>query len=357
MSKKLGEVLRAQPGPILVTGHTGFKGTWLMLLLEELGISATGIALPPEKDSLFIRAGLDQTHKGTYLDIRREFEVRKFISELKPSVIFHLAAQPLVLESYQDPHGTFETNVLGTLNILDSAYKLMSPISVQVITTDKVYKNDNNSKAFVETDSLKGKDPYSASKVACEAVVDGYMQMHVKNSNLLVGSVRAGNVIGGGDWSKDRLLPDLIRGFKNGEKVRIRNGSSTRPWQHVLDPLVGYVMAMEYQIENQIQTSFNFGPKEAAFPVSKVSEISKITWGDSASVEIEESSGADLESEFLELNSDLASNRLGWMPQINQISAIETTVRWWKEYFRDESSARELVKKEISDYIEMVVES
>ena len=216
MELMLGKRLRELPGPILITGHTGFKGTWLTFLLERLNVPVIGLSLEPEKDSLFDRAKRTGVIPEAFIDIREFHAISRFISEHQPSAVIHMAAQPLVLQSYKTPRETFETNVMGTANVLDAAFKTNSVEAVVVVTTDKVYRNDNSGQSFVETDPLAGKDPYSASKVGTESVVAAWQQIAKISGGPKVISVRAGNVIGGGDWAEDRLMPDLIRGLVSG---------------------------------------------------------------------------------------------------------------------------------------------
>jgi CDP-glucose 4,6-dehydratase len=249
--------LRALSGPVLVTGHSGFKGTWLTLLLEKLGIEVVGFSLSPEKDSLFDRASRTGAISEVFADIRDYERLNSYINSVKPSAIIHMAAQPLVLESYRLPKDTFDVNVMGTVNVLDSAFNTDSVKAVIVVTTDKVYRNDNSGLAFIESDPLEGKDPYSASKVGTEAVVAAWQQIQRTSGGPKVVAVRAGNVIGGGDWGDSRLLPDLIRSFSSGQKMTVRNPASTRPWQHVLDPLSGYISTLEAVLNDEKITSIN----------------------------------------------------------------------------------------------------
>ncbi len=320
----------SQNKKVLITGHTGFKGTWLTLLLQALGMEVCGLSLPAEKQSLYSmlqREGEIQEH---FLDVRNYDAISRAIQELRPSIIFHLAAQPLVLNSYMTPRETFETNVLGTVNLLDSAFELSSTEIISVITTDKVYKNSNNSFRFTEGDSLEGKDPYSASKVGTEAVVSAWRQMKKFKNGPTVISLRAGNVIGGGDYAQNRLLPDLVRGFSEGRPVQIRNSTSTRPWQHVLDPLIGYVKATEYILAGNDERAFNFSPRGSSLSVAEVAQISEETWGVGAVVQKSDTTN-ELEAETLELDSSRASNILKWVPVWTQKDAVIATIEWWKK--------------------------
>ena len=322
--------LRELPGPILVTGHTGFKGTWLTLLLERLGLPVIGLSLPAKPFSLYERAGRIGAIPEEFLDIRDAELVGAFMSRHKPSAIIHMAAQPLVLESYKAPRQTFETNVMGTVNVLDSAFATDSVKGIVVVTTDKVYRNDNSGRKFQESDALAGKDPYSASKVGTESAVAAWQQISKISGGPKVISVRAGNVIGGGDWAEDRLIPDLIRGFTGDSHVKVRNPQSTRPWQHVLDPLSGYLLALESILGGKPTTALNFGPTDESLPVSEVVAISKANWPLPVSVEFAETLQTEgLEAIALQLDSDLARSSLHWNCAWNQREAVAATIQWW----------------------------
>ena len=325
------KALRALNGPILVTGHTGFKGTWLTLLLEHMGIEVVGISLQAQEDSLFQKLNRLEKISESFTDIRNFELTQRKIKEFEPSVVFHMAAQPLVLNSYKSPRETFDTNVMGTANVLDSCFHTDSVKAVIVITTDKVYKNTNSNKRFVENDSLAGKDPYSASKVGSEAVIAAWQQVARVNGGPRVISVRAGNVIGGGDFAVDRLLPDLIRGFSANIPVSVRNPNSTRPWQHVLDPLNGYISALAHTLEGGKEEAFNFGPTEESLAVGEVVKIAADIWGESAKTVLDKEVIEDKESITLQLDSTLANSVLSWESTWNQKKAIVSTVQWWKK--------------------------
>jgi CDP-glucose 4,6-dehydratase len=263
MEIQLGQRLRELPGPLLLTGHTGFKGTWMTFLLEHLNVHVVGYSLHAEKDSLYDRAERTAAIPEVFADIRDYETLEKFIDQQKPSTIIHMAAQPLVLKSYENPRETFDVNVMGTVNVLDIAFKKDFVKAIIVVTTDKVYRNDNSGRAFVETDPLEGKDPYSASKVGTESVVAAWQQITKVSGGPRVVSVRAGNVIGGGDWATDRLIPDFLRAIDAGETLRIRSPNSVRPWQHVLEPLSGYLMLAERLVTDgaTFAEAWNFGPE------------------------------------------------------------------------------------------------
>jgi CDP-glucose 4,6-dehydratase len=343
----VGKALTALKGPILITGHTGFKGTWLTLLLENMGLEIVGISLPADEDSLFTRLNRIGKIPESFTDIRDFEQTQKKIAEYAPSVVFHMAAQPLVLNSYKSPRETFDINVMGAVNVLDSCFHTDSVKAVMAITTDKVYRNTNNSKRFVENDSLAGKDPYSASKVGSEAVIAAWQQVALVNGGPRVISIRAGNVIGGGDFAEDRLLPDLIRGFSANIPVSVRNPNSTRPWQHVLDPLNGYISALAHTLAGGKETAFNFGPIEESLAVGEVVRIAADIWGENASTIIDKEVIESKESLTLQLDSNLAKTVLGWEPMWNQKDAVISTVEWWKKVLLEKENPSAACQEDI----------
>lgn len=324
--------IRNIDSPILITGHTGFKGSWLTVLLDSLEIPYIGISLKPTPDALYNK--LDRTYlvKEYFQDIRDFSAVREIVAIHKPEMVLHLAAQPLVLDSYIDPLGTFATNVMGTANILESLRQLSSTVYIGAITTDKVYRNDNQVRKFVETDPIMGTDPYSASKASMENVISAWRSMPTTESNLIISSLRAGNVIGGGDLSANRLLPDLIRTLSTGNQPIIRNPEAVRPWQHVLDPLIGYLLALDFSIGTKDHNNFNFGPNDAAINVGKVAEIACEAWGENRTPLIQHTPNAPYEAGNLDLSSQKARSILNWEPIWPQREAIERTVKWWKTH-------------------------
>jgi len=247
---------------VLITGHTGFKGGWLAVWLEKLGAYVYGIGLPPiTQNNLFDLARVSKICDSNFSDINDLFGLKKIIASIEPEVIFHMAAQPLVRDSYNDPIGTFQTNVMGTANLLEASKELESLESIILITTDKVYDNKDWCWPYRETDILGGYDPYSASKAACELLINSYRSSFYDGVSIPIASTRAGNVIGGGDWSKDRLIPDCVKEWQAGRPVMIRNPDAIRPWQHVLEPLYGYMLLAEkIAKDSQISGAYNFGP-------------------------------------------------------------------------------------------------
>ena len=330
--------IKALQGPILITGHTGFKGAWLSLLLRQLDVKTAGISLPAEKNSLYTKFDASVVDQEHFLDIRNREKLNHAIHDIRPSAIFHLAAQPLVLDSYKDPVGTFETNVIGTAHLLDAAFKVESVQSVICATTDKVYRNSERGISFKEEDPLAGKDPYSASKVGTESAISAWQQISHLTNGPMVMAVRAGNVIGGGDFAKNRLLPDLIRGVQNGITTEIRNPESTRPWQHVLDPLFGYVLSLEASLQTDAPKALNFAPEETSLNVKEVVEIAKSAWPEKIEYKIVKEN-SKMESEKLELNANLANEYLNWKPVWSQENSIISTINWWKKVILNEQSA------------------
>ena len=318
---------------ILITGHTGFKGTWLSRILVLAGAKVYGLSLEAEKNSLFSKIENLELEMSTILDIRNSKSIDNYFKEHKFDGIFHLAAQPLVRRSYKEPVQTFETNVMGTVNVLNAVLSNNSATWVIVITSDKVYKNVNKIAGYTEDEPLGGKDPYSASKAATEMVVSAWQTISDYSVNKIkICSVRAGNVIGGGDAAEDRLLPDLIRGFHSNNIVVIRNPNSIRPWQHVLDPLNGYlIVGTNLFNEGATSSSYNFGPGEdSKLTVKEVSEIACSKWPGSRGIDIKIDPSAVHESELLWLSSTLATNELGWHNKLEAREAIKWTIEWEK---------------------------
>lgn len=344
---------------ILVTGHTGFKGSWLTLLLSELGAEVMGISLAPKtaKD-FYVVNRLERFCDSHICDILNFNLIQKEIIQFKPDLIFHLAAQSLVRYSYANPLETYQTNVIGTANILDITKNIESKCAVVVITTDKVYENKEWNYPYRETDRLGGKDPYSASKSCVELLVASYQHsfFHPEkfdNHQKAVATARAGNVIGGGDWSQDRLVPDIINVINNDSPIIIRNPEATRPWQHVLEPLFGYLLLGANLYENPIRFSgpWNFGP----YPedVLKVEELVKnaIRIFGKGSYRIEKNSNAPHEATLLKLDISKVLNELHWKPQLKTNEAIAWTLNWYKELLDNPESILEYSKKCVHKYL------
>jgi len=311
-----------------VTGHTGFKGAWLGVLLETLNIPYVGYSLSAETDSLYERLNRNGSAPELFANILDIKTLNEFIESHNVKAVIHMAAQPLVLTSYKNPLETFAVNALGTANILQAACVAKEVKAVVAVTTDKVYRNSNDGRDFKESDPLQGHDPYSASKVAAESAVDAWRKVVNQSGGPRIVSARAGNVVGGGDWSANRLIPDLIKGFSKPVPVEIRSPNSTRPWQHVLDPLVGYLLALENALCGSETESFNFGPSTPSISVKKVSEIAKTVWPGKTIVNYSESSG-DAEAKTLGLDPSQATQMLDWQSYWSQEEAIASSVEWW----------------------------
>lgn len=351
MEFPLGQRLRELPGPLLLTGHTGFKGTWMTFLLEHLSVPVIGYSLPREKDSLHDRAQRTGFIPEVFTDIRDYEALERFIDLHRPSTIIHMAAQPLVLESYESPRKTFDINVMGTVNLLDIAFRKDCVKAIIVVTTDKVYRNDNSGDAFVEMDALEGKDPYSASKVGTEAVVSAWKQISKESPTPRVASVRAGNVIGGGDFASNRIVPDLIRGVLNDEEVIIRNPASIRPWQHTIEPLVGYIMSLERLLSGESEEDFNFGPIDSQVSVQKLVDIASTIFPEIRNLVKEDAPKNQVyEAMILQLNSEKARKILNWTPKWNSEESIKRTFNWWHSVLNQKADASKLCKEEIRDY-------
>ena len=319
---------------ILVTGHTGFKGAWLSRILVLAGADVYGLALEAETNSLFDVAGDLGLKESSILDIRDRIAVENYFTTHRFDGIFHLAAQPLVRRSYKEPIETFDTNVMGTAHILNAAVINKATHWVVAITTDKVYRNVEKLGGYFEDEPLGGKDPYSASKAATEMVVSAWQTIASHSEEKIsIASARAGNVIGGGDTAEDRLIPDLIRGFHAGEKTIIRNPESIRPWQHVLDPLNGYLTMGSALIAGRtISPAFNFGPgEESKLTVMQMADYACTQWAGSKGLDIQRVPDAVHESGLLWLSSALATKELGWSNRFEAYEAIRWTIDWEKE--------------------------
>ena len=350
MANTFMSVLKQVDGPIMVTGHTGFKGTWMTMLLEKLGLEVVGYSLPPTNSSLFQKLNRTGKIPEVFGDIRNEKELNSFFLSVKPKYVIHMAAQSLVIKSYVRPEETFSINVMGTINVLNASLKSGSVKTIGVVTTDKVYKNNNSGCQFVESDPLGGKDPYSASKVAAESVIEAWNNLRIKNGGPVILALRAGNVIGGGDLSENRIMPDIVRSMISGKEVAVRNPTSTRPWQHVLDPLFGYLIAIlnSKNTQNNRPLAFNFGPTEPSFSVQELLEIIEGNFPGLIKINYRTSELiSNLESRFLDLNSNLAKEELFWEPAWSQKDAIISTINWWQRVIRDESSASNAIHDEI----------
>ena len=317
---------------VLITGHTGFKGGWLAVWLQRLGANIIGIALPPNTTpNLFELSQVEKNMQSHMCDIRDAPALAQLVSKSKPEVIFHLAAQPLVRASYQDPLKTFATNIMGTAHVLD-ALRSQSDVRVAVmVTTDKVYRNQERCYPYCEDDTLGGHDPYSASKAASEIVIAGYSKAFLKEQGVAVASARAGNVIGGGDWSADRLIPDAVRAWSSGQPLIIRNPQAIRPWQHVLEPLLGYLtLAQKLWEQPTLAGAYNFGPHtHEASTVETVVNLACAAYG-AGSVQLDNVSANPYEAGWLALEVAKSRMVLGVNPKWRLSDSVQRTMAWYK---------------------------
>lgn len=344
---------------VLVTGHTGFKGSWLSLWLHKLGAKVVGYALPPvAKPNLFEQLGLERLIDSRLGDVRDSASLENVLRETKPEIVFHLAAQPLVRISYEQPVETFATNVIGTANLLETVRRTDSVRVCQVITTDKCYANSELDYAYREEDRLGGRDPYSASKACAELVVSAYRDSFfsaaaAKRRDVSVSSVRAGNVIGGGDWARDRLVPDCIRALSSELPVVVRNPLSVRPWQFVLESLSGYLCLASYQFINSAHgaEAWNFGPSSGdTRTAAQVAELVVRGWGAGRWVSADSDSAAPHEAGLLKLDSSKAHARLSWRPVYSADEGIAHTVAWYRAAIQPGFDALAFTRRQIDDY-------
>jgi CDP-glucose 4,6-dehydratase len=341
---------------VLLTGHTGFKGSWLALWLQSLGADVVGYSLaPPTQPNLFNLAHVGRDMTSIVGDIRDFQQVVQVVSNHQPSIVIHMAAQALVRRSYQEPVATYATNILGTVHILEAVRQAKAVQALVIVTSDKCYENLEDRRAYRETDPMGGFDPYSSSKGCAELVTAAYRSSYFSCSNgrpsVAVASARAGNVIGGGDWAVDRLVPDWIRAVLEGRETIIRNPDAVRPWQHVLGPLGGYLLLAQRLCEDgaRYSDSWNFGPEDAeARPASFIVERLCHLWGPDARWTVHRGHQPH-EARCLRLDSAKARAQLGWQPHWDLDRALEATVKWYKTY-QSGQDTRPLVLEQIHSY-------
>ncbi|MET4450287.1 CDP-glucose 4,6-dehydratase [Bradyrhizobium sp. RT3b] len=340
---------------VFVTGHMGFKGAWLCSLLARLGAETFGFG-KDERERLLYRELKLARHSGRVGDINDVNALRAALAGFETDVLFHLAAQPIVLTSYADPVGTFETNVVGTVRVLDAARAAVGLRAIVVITSDKVYQNDETSRAYHEQDALGGADPYSASKAAAEIATRAMAHSFFSESDAArIATARAGNVIGGGDWAEFRLLPDAARAIGCGQPLICRNPKSVRPWQHVLDPLAGYVMlAEDLACAKASSDAWNFGPApDDILTVGDVANLFVEAWGREAKWMAElNQNGAHHEAKLLTIDSGCAQRELGWQPRWRSAEAVQRTAAWYRDHAAG-TSAMSLVERDISEFLDV----
>ena len=339
---------------VLVTGHTGFKGSWLSQSLILLGSEVTGVSLnPPTNPNLYSLLDFKDI-RDIRLDVRDRSKLIEVFNEVKPEVIFHLAAQPIVRYSYLNPVETYEVNFMGTLNVLEAIKQQESIKAAVIVTTDKCYENVEKKEGYIESDPMGGYDPYSNSKGAAELLVSSYRNSFFSRDSLLanVATARAGNVIGGGDWAQDRLMPDIINFLLKNKDIVIRNPKHIRPWQHVLEPTFGYLKLAKALFEKgeDFASGWNFGPdEEDAKSVEWISKTMINKWGSSVSIKIADDHGLH-EANYLKLNCSKARENLRWYPKLNVSEALDYIVDWYRLY-ESKINPRDIVSDQISDYI------
>ncbi len=340
---------------VLVTGHTGFKGGWLTAWLKILGAHLIGFALPPEtRPNLFDAATIDRDTISLFGDIRNFNEVSDVFFERAPEIVIHNAAQPLVRRSYREPVETYATNVMGTVHVLEAARQTPSVRAIVIVTSDKCYENREWFWGYREEDAMGGHDPYSSSKGCAELVTTAYRRSFFnQNGTAAVATARAGNVIAGGDWSEDRLVPDIVRGISSGAPIVIRRPTSVRPWQHVLEPIRGYLLLAQrlWECGHGFAEPWNFGPRDAdAVSGAEFSQRMISLWG-KGQLKIQPDPATPHEAQYLRLNCDKARRQLGWQPVITLDQALEWTVEWYRLYYENPASALPVTETQIRRYM------
>ena len=356
MTPELAEWYRGRR--VFVTGHTGFKGSWLVAWLREAGAAVTGYALPPEtgRPALFTLAGLDRGIDSILADVRDRQRLQAVFTAAAPELVFHLAAQAVVRRSYREPVETYETNVLGTAHLLDAARRAPSVRAIVVVTSDKCYEDRGTGHPYREDEPMGGYDPYSSSKGCAELVTAAYRRSFLGEQGIAVGSGRAGNVIGGGDWTEDRLVPDLMEAAARGEQTLLRRPNAVRPWQFVLDPLRGYLMLGRALVEQgcTVAEAWNFGPAEGDIAtVGELARRMRCTW-DRVSVRAEGAEPGPHEAAFLALDCTKARDRLGWKPALTLEEGVRMTTAWYRAYYENPASAPLLVQQQLDTYARRV---
>ena len=346
---------------VMLTGHTGFKGSWLSEMLLGLGAEVYGLSLEPDTDpSLFAVLDLADRLAGHQIgDIRDREQLADAIARVEPDIVLHLAAQSIVYAGYEDPISTLETNVMGTANLLEAVRRHCADIPVVVASSDKCYANNGQRRYFLESDPLGGKDPYSASKAGTEIVCAAYRSSYFSGLGApRLASVRAGNVLGGGDWTSRRIMPDLMRGFDANEPVVIRSPDATRPWQHVLEPITGYLICAEaLTADRTVARAWNFGPPvDEEHSVAEVVSIACDAWKDPTRIEMDPDAGKYPEAATLGVDSTAARSKLRWSTVLDFEQTIRWTVDWYKAFYSHAAVAPEFTREQISAYLALLSE-
>jgi CDP-glucose 4,6-dehydratase len=342
---------------VFITGHTGFKGGWLTIWLKLLGADVAGFALPPEtQPNLFKAAKVAEGIVSEFGDVRDLAAVKQALSQHSPDIVIHNAAQALVRRSYYAPVETYATNIMGTVHVLEAARATPSVRSVVVVTSDKCYENREWERGYKEDDAMGGHDPYSSSKGAAELVTAAYRRSFFSgNNSVAIASARAGNVIGGGDWSEDRLVPDIVRGIASDKPIVIRSPESIRPWQHVLEPLGGYLLLSEklYRSGHRYADAWNFGPAiDDTVTTAELADRVRTLWG-KGDLRIQPDPNAPHEATYLRLDCTKSSQQLAWRPRLRLDQALEWTVEWYRKFYEGSAvSPREVTESQVQAYMQ-----
>lgn len=345
--------------PVLVTGHTGFKGSWMAAWLKGCGAKVSGYALAPEpgQPSLFDAAEIGEGMSSHIADVRDLSTFEAALQHEQPELVFHLAAQSLVRRSFREPVETYATNVMGTVNVIEAALRTPSVKAVVIVTTDKCYRNVEWVWGYREIDQLGGKDVYSSSKACAELVAQAYRDSIVpQRGELAIATARGGNVIGGGDWSEDRLVPDLVRAITAGEDVTLRNPSAVRPWQHVLELVRGYLMLCKALVEHgdSFADAWNFGPdRENEVDVGSLARALLTAWGPTET-KIDVTPSAIPESHYLRLENAKARQILGWQPCLGLDDTIRMTAQWYRDHSQNKEAAKSLIARQVNEYSDIL---
>lgn len=338
---------------VFVSGHTGFKGSWLAAWLLDAGAIVTGYSLPPgDTPNLFDAADMEQGMDSIFGDVRNQSALERAMRESAPEIVFHLAAQSLVRRSYREPVETYNTNIMGTVHLLDAARRIPALKAVVIVTSDKCYENQGLDRGYVEEDPMGGHDPYSSSKGCVELIASAYRRSFFLNSSVGVASARAGNVIGGGDWGEDRLVPDIVRAAAANSPAVVRNPDSVRPWQFVLDPLRGYLMLARALTEHgqEYASAWNFGPRDAETVAVRDLVQRVVGCWDRVTIKLPTSTDGPHEARLLQLDCTKARVKLGWEPLLDLDDTVKMTVDWYRAYYNDPISAAALMRAQLHAY-------
>ncbi|MBF0530509.1 MAG: CDP-glucose 4,6-dehydratase [Deltaproteobacteria bacterium] len=341
--------------PVFLTGHTGFKGGWLSLWLQRLGAEVTGFALsPPTNPNLYTEARVGEGMRTVEGDVRDPDRLSQCLGESQAEIAFHLAAQPLVGLSYLNPVLTYATNVMGTVHFLEAVRQTPSVKAAVVITSDKCYENREWSWGYREDDPMGGHDPYSSSKGCAELVTSAYRRSFFDGNRTNLASVRAGNIIGGGDWAENRLVPDMVRAFSAGTPLEVRRPEAVRPWQHVLEPLHGYLLlAEQLWNDSSLSRGWNFGPQDDdARPVLELVRLAAGFWGPDAAW-LTKDSVQFHEAHYLKLDCSLARQKLGWKPRLNLETAMDWTMAWYRAHLNGSPDMKSFTERQIERYMSL----